>query len=179
MTTHVALLRAVNVGGRSLPMASLRAIAEGAGYTEVRTYLQSGNLLVRAAGRAGDAAVAAALEKAIRSETGLDVPVIVRRPAELRDVLGRHPFAAEAAKPSDLHVAFLAAKPARAAAARLDPERSPGDRFAVDGREVFIHYAHGAGHSKLTLDWLERGLGVRATARNWNTVGALADLAEA
>ena len=74
---------------------------------------------------------------------------------------------------------FLDQAPKRKAIEALDPDRSPGDRFSVVGREIYLSLANGAGRTKLTLDWLERGLGVAGTQRNWNTVLKLADLTAA
>ena len=106
------------------------------------------------------------------------IAVVVRSGAELAAVAGRNPFLAAGADrdPATLHVAFLSERPAAAAMATLDPDRSPPDAFAVDGREVYLSYPNGSGRSRLTLDYLERRLGVEGTARNWRTVQRLAAL---
>ena len=96
---------------------------------------------------------------------------MVRSKAHIATVLANDPFAD--APPNLAHVAFLSAKPAAKAVASLDPDRSPPDAFRVRGREVYLHYPNGSGRSKLSGDYLERVLGVRATARNRNTVGKL------
>jgi uncharacterized protein (DUF1697 family) len=102
--------------------------------------------------------------------------VILRTAKELARVAGRNPFLDHEPQPSRLHVIFLDAEPARGAQSKLDPDRSPPDRFRVDGREVFVHYPNGMGRSKLTAAYVERQLGVRGTARNWNTVLKLVEL---
>ena len=179
MTAYVALLRAVNLGGTNrVPMAELRAALGARGFEDVSTVLASGNVLFRSA--EPEHVVAEQVGDTIEEAFGVRVPVIVRSCAELASVVGRNPFLAAAADrdPTTLHVAFLAEQPAAAATATLDPDRSPPDAFAVDGREVFLSYPNGAGRSRLTLDYLERRLGVEGTARNWRTVLRLAGLLE-
>ncbi len=176
--THVALLRGVNVGGKNLlSMPELAALFEAAGCAGVRTYIQSGNVLF-----AAPAALARRVPEEIASRIeqrhGLRVPVILRSAAELRRVAARNPFLRAGADPQRLHVAFLAAAPGRAAAARLDPARSPPDAFAVLGREVYLSLPNGAGRTRLGNDYLERTLGTTSTLRNWNTVLKLASLLE-
>lgn len=182
MTVHVALLRAVNLGSHGkVPMADLRAWCADLGFTDVATYLQSGNVAFIAEGAAdGDeATVAARLGDRIEAGCGVRTPVLVRGPAELADVVAGNPFADEVAAgdPKFVHVAFLSEAPAADRITAVDPDRSPGDRCVVQGRHAYLHYPNGSGRSKLTNDYLERTLGVVSTARNWNTVLALEALA--
>jgi uncharacterized protein (DUF1697 family) len=173
MATYVALLRGVNVGGnRKLPMKELAPALAELGLEDVVTYIQSGNVVFR--GPAGKAKVAAQLEQAIDRRFGLDVTVMLRTPAELKKVIAANPYAKDTA---NVHVAFLDRKPAAAAVKKLDPDRSPPDEFAVVGSEVYLHFPNGYGRTKLGGDYLERVLGVRATARNWRTVTKLLELA--
>lgn len=179
MTTYVALLRAVNVGGRNrLAMPALRAELESLGHVRVTTVLQSGNAVFGSRSSSA-AALATGIEERLASAFGLDVTVILRSADELADVAGRNPFLPHDGELSQLHVAFLADAPAASAVAGLDPDRSPPDMFAVDGREIYLRFPNGSGRSKLTLDWFERRLGTRATARNWLTVTKLVELARA
>lgn len=176
MTPYVALLRAVNVAGKNrLPMSELRRALTARGLGDVSTILQSGNVLFRSGEpeRAAAAAVAAAIEDAF----ALQVGVVVRSAGDLAVVASQNPFIAKHAglDPSTLHVAFLAERPTDAAVATLEPDRSPPDAFVVSGREVYLSYPNGSGRSRLTLDYLERRLGTRGTARNWRTVQRLAD----
>jgi uncharacterized protein (DUF1697 family) len=179
VTAYVALLRAVNLGGTNrVPMADLRAELGVRGFEDVATVLASGNVILRSA--EPEHVVAAQVGDTIEEAFGARVPVVVRSSARLTSVISRNPFLAAAADPdpTTLHVAFLAEQPSAAALATLDPDRSPPDAFAVDGREVFLSYPNGAGRSRLTLDYLERRLGVEGTARNWRTVLRLAGLLE-
>ena len=174
---HVALLRAVNVGGRTLPMAELAAIFRDLGALKVQTYIQSGNVLFAA--RPDD--VARIVEDAvamIRARHGYDAPMAVRDRAELAAAIAANPFAGveRGTGPEPLYVMFLDRLPDPGRVTALDPDRSPPGRFAVVGREVFLHLPHGAGQTKLTVDWFDRQLGVTATARNWRTTQKLRDL---
>jgi uncharacterized protein (DUF1697 family) len=177
VTARVALLRAVNVGGRNrVPMAELRSALEDAGLRNVSTVLQSGNVVFDGPG--GEDAAASTIRTTIVEAFGLEVGVSVRTAAELRRVVSGNPFlgGGDRPDPATLHVAFLDAKPAAPDAARLDPERSPPDAFALRGREVYLSYPNGSGRSRLTLGYLETTLGVQGTARNWRTVERLAAL---
>ncbi len=172
MTTYVALLRAINVGGRNrVPMEALRALFVRAGALDVRTYIQSGNVVFRCD---DGAAVCAAVSAALWADLGVRAPIVVRTAAELREVVARTPF--DPAATLTLHVYFLADRPDAARVAALDRHRSPGDSFVVVGSEVYVAFGVGAGASKLTVDWFDGCLGTTATARNWRTVCALVAL---
>jgi uncharacterized protein (DUF1697 family) len=168
-----ALLRGVNVGGRGMvAMRDLVALFESAGHENVASYIQSGNVVFTSA-LTDEKRVAAGLEAAIADRFALQTTVILRTHRELEKIAAAAPF------DEKVHVVFLDRSPTREAVEALDPYRSPGDRFAVKGREVYLNLASGAGRTKLTLDWLERGLGVAGTQRNWNTVLKLAELTAA
>lgn len=175
---HVAFLRAINVSGKNmLPMPALVAMFEAEGATNVRTYIQSGNVVFTPPPQ-GVAGLADRIAARIRADHGYEVPVVLRSRAELADAMRRNPYPDQAAAdPTKVHVVFLAAAPAADRVGRLDPDRSPPDVFRLDGRELYVHYRDGAGRTKLTIDWIERGLGVKGTARNWRTVGKMLELA--
>ncbi len=171
---HVALLRGINVGGNNkLPMVTLAAIFEAAGCTEVRTYIQSGNVVYRPPGPA----VADAVEAAISRTLGLQIPVVTRTSAELAAAVAANPFLAGGADPGHCYLGFLARAPEPARVQALDPERSPGDRFLLRGRDLYLHLPHGSARSKLTNAYFDRALATVTTVRNWRTVLALAALA--
>jgi uncharacterized protein (DUF1697 family) len=173
---HVALLRGVNVAGKNrLPMKELAAIFAGAGCRDVRTYIQSGNV-VYAAGSALARRVPGIVSAALSSELGLHVPVVTRTAAELIGAARGNPFLKPGADPKALHVGFLLERPGKAAVASLDPHRSPHDRFAVQGREIYLHLPHGVAKSKLTTPYLDSRLGTTVTVRNWNTVLKLVEM---
>jgi uncharacterized protein (DUF1697 family) len=179
MTRYIAFLRAVNVGGKNrLSMAELRNALTADGLEHVSTVLQSGNVLFHSA--EPEHAAAATVGDTIEKAFGMHIGIVVRAAAELTAIADRNPFLAtgKTLDPARLHVAFLSDRPAAAAVAMLDPDRSPPDAFVVDGREVYLSYPNGSGRTRLTLDYLERRLKVRGTARNWRTVERLAALLE-
>lgn len=159
-------------------MARLRDALTAAGLKEVATVLQSGNVVFRS--RKSADAVAKVVGTTIEETFGLQTGVVIRSAAELAAVAATNPFleAEPDRDPKTLHVAFLSARPTAAAAATLDPDRSPPAAFAVHGREVYLSYPDGSGRSRLTLDYLEKTLGVTGTSRNWRTVRRLATLLE-
>jgi uncharacterized protein (DUF1697 family) len=174
---HVALLRAVNVGGRNLvAMAGLRELFVEHGHRHVTTYLNSGNVVFTPASpESADippAALAQELEAAFVRRFGFASPIVLRTGDEMAAVARSHPFAAIERDGVRLHVVFLAEDPDPSAVAALDPHRSPPDEYVVDGREIYVWYPTGAGRTKLSFD----GLGTPATARNWKTVTKLAAL---
>jgi uncharacterized protein (DUF1697 family) len=175
VTRYVALLRAVNVGGRNkVPMATLREIADDLGYTRTATYVQSGNLVLGADG-VDAAEVETAVASRLKRALGLTIDVVVRSRAELAAVVAANPFEGIADDPARLMVSFLTGSP-RAEAADLDRGEFAPERFELGDRCVYLWYPHGAGRSKMAAAPWERRLGVRGTARNWRTLEALLEL---
>jgi uncharacterized protein (DUF1697 family) len=171
------LLRAVNVGGRKLPMAALRELCGRLGWTNVASYIQSGNIVFEAAG--GDAALEAALERAIESEFGLDVPVVVRSEKEWAKLAAANPFA-RAAREAPNRVQLLVSKrpPAADAAEKLAARAQAGEQVAAAGGGVWIHFAEGVARSKLTPSLIDKAIGSAATGRNYRTVVRLREMLE-
>ncbi len=156
-------------------MRELRAALE-TDFADVTTVLQSGNVLL--ASRGTEREVSTLVARTIEEAFGLAVPVVVRTAAEILGIAGNNPFLQDGTDrdPKTLHVAFLSARPTEAAIRAVDDARSPPDTHAVQGREVYLEYPNGSGRTRLTLDYLERRLGVTGTARNWRTVERLAAL---
>ncbi|SCE77962.1 Uncharacterized conserved protein, DUF1697 family [Micromonospora coriariae] len=177
MTRYVALLRGVNVGSTRLAMADLRRLVTDLGHDDVRTYLQSGNVVFGSGVRDAEK-LAAGIERALADELGLSVSVLVRSARELAAVAGGNPYAEREDDPTRLLVAFLATAPKKSTVDALTVPGSENVAFTVTGREVFLHYVDGGyGRSKFTNAYLEKKLGVVATSRNWKSVRALAELA--
>lgn len=175
--TFVALLRGVNVGGKNrLPMKALAAFFEEAGAAEVRTYIQSGNVLFTSAPEKA-ARIGTAVTARIRERLGFDAPILLRSGAELASVAKGNPFLRAGVDPATLHVLFLPERPAAAAVAALDRDRSPPDAFEVRGAEIYLCLPDGMGRTKLGVDYFDRALSTRCTARNWRTVTTLLQLA--
>ena len=176
MTTFVALLRGVNVGGKNrISMPDLKSSFSSLGLEDVVTYIQSGNVVFRSPAR-GAQKLATAIEGQIAKDFGVDVTVVLRTAAELEKIAEGNPFAKGKPDLSKLHLVFLDRTPAKSAVAELDPERSPPDEFDVRGREIYLRLPNGMGRTKLTGDYFERQLGVAATARNWKTLTKLLEL---
>lgn len=167
MAVHIALLRAVNVGGTGkLAMSELKALCEKAGFRDVKTYIQSGNVLFRSDLPAADAA--RVLDDALAGVMGKVHGVIVRSRAQLERVAASNPF--PDAKPNYLMINFL---PEKAPDNALDKLVAPdGEEVHVAGHEIYVHFPNGSGHSKFKLPALKH-----ATSRNLNTVRKLAELA--
>jgi len=177
LTTHIALLRAVNVGGRGkVAMADLRALLAELGFEAPRSLLQSGNLVFRS--QPTGAALEALLARETKARLGLATEFLVRTAAQWAAIVAANPYPAMARDdPSHLLVMPLTSPPD---AAGLEGLRAwiPG-REAIEavGRELYITYPDGIGTPKLTNAVIERRLKTRGTARNWNTVTKLAALA--
>lgn len=176
---HVALLRGVNVGGANrLPMRDVVATFEALGCEEVRTILQSGNVVFRASPTVA-ATLPARGAAALARDHGLHVPVLLRSAAAWRRLVGANPFVAQGAEEGALHVAFLADRPTKARVAALDPQRSPPDAFAVVGSEIYLHCPGGVARSKLGTVWFDAALATTSTMRNWRTTCRLLEMLEA
>lgn len=176
MTTYVAFLRGVNVGGNQLKMDRLRAVCASLGFENARTYLQSGNVVFEAQG--SQAKVEKDLERKLAGETRLPVRVLVRSGAQLKQLIAKNPFLkTEAIDCARLHVTFLTEAPTLEALKQLAVLDAGPDEFRAAGTEIYLHCPTGYGRSKLSNNHLERFLSLAATTRNWNTVSTLAELA--
>jgi uncharacterized protein (DUF1697 family) len=176
MTTYVALLRAVNVGGNNLiKMSDLRDLLTGLGLEEVKTHLQSGNAVFNSRSR-DRTKLSNEISAAIQEAHGHRPDVILRTADELRRALDRVPFDASA-NPSLVLINFLADTADPEGAKKLAAYEGP-ETVMVHGSEVFIHYPEGMGRSKLNRVPMEKMLGTRGTARNLNTVRKLLEMVE-
>jgi uncharacterized protein (DUF1697 family) len=177
VTRHVVLLRGINLGSRNrIAMPELRALLEAAGYEDVQTYLQSGNVVV-SSGASADA-VARDVERRLERELGLDIAVVVRSRSQLATVVRRNPLADVATDPKRYQVSFLSARLPAAKVRELRALAHPDERLVAAGRELYAWHPNGVGRSRLWARLAGRDLGVTATARNWTTVTNLLALAE-
>ncbi|GHJ13664.1 DUF1697 domain-containing protein [Micromonospora sp. AKA38] len=176
MTRYAALLRGVNVGATRLAMADLRRVVADLGHTDVKTYLQSGNVVFTAP-PTRDEVLAEGIAGRLADEVGLRVPVLVRDGDELAALVGASPYAGRQDDPTRVLVVFLSAAPDPARVRELAVPAGEEMAYAVVGRELHLHYPAGNyGRTKFTTAYLEKTLGVVATARNWKSVLALRDL---
>lgn len=178
MTRYVALIRGINVGAtRKLPMAELRAHCAADGFGEVKTYIQSGNVVLSSNDSADE--VAAKLEALIAERFALDVPVIVRSEAEWRGYAKGSPFPdAEAERPNLLHICLSVSPLAKDAIATLEARAKAKERLAVKDGTLWCDFGESVGTSKLTPALFDKAAGSPVTARNWRTVLALAAMLE-
>lgn len=179
---HIAFLRGVNVGGHNrLPMAELRILLSGLGYKNVRTHLQSGNALfdTAAAEQKNNEQIGQDIQDQIEAALGLSVSVLVRTQAEIADVVAGNPFNAEARSDgSKLLVLFLPSMVDQTNAWKgLDEEQYLPERFKVGRREIYLWCPNGVAAAKLGSGFWEKRLGLSGTARNWNTVSKLLEMA--
>jgi uncharacterized protein (DUF1697 family) len=157
-------------------MADLRRWLTEAGFSEVRTHLQSGNIVLRSADRADD--VVRKIEKQVEAGAGFRADCVVRTAAQLRKVIEGNPFEGVATDGAKFQVAFLAGPLAPGRLDDVDPAEFAPELFHVGREEIYLWYPGGIQRSKLGGLLTDRKLGVSATARNWNTVTKLLELAE-
>jgi len=180
MTTRLAFLRAVNVGGTGMiAMSDLRSWLERLGFADARTLLNSGNIVFRGGSRSGGA-LEEFLEAEAKKRLRVETTFFTRTAAEWDEVIAHNPFPAEAkTDPARLILIVLKAAPTVAQVKALQAAIRGREIVRGRGRELYAVYPDGAGNSKLTLPLIEKHLGTRGTGRNWNTVLKMAALAAA
>jgi uncharacterized protein (DUF1697 family) len=178
MARLVVLLRGINLGSRNrISMPDLRGALEDAGYDDVRTYLQSGNVVLTSTASAKK--VARDCERLIANRFGLEIDVVTRTRSELAEVVERNPLARVAKDPKRYQVSFLEAKPARGVIVELEDVATGDEEVVSIGREIYAWHPDGVARSKLWAKLAGKNLGTAATARNWTTVTKLLELADA
>jgi uncharacterized protein (DUF1697 family) len=174
---YVALLRGINLGPRNrIAMPELREALEDAGFEDVRTHLQSGNVVLESTAK--PETVARKCEKVIKERFGLEIPVVVRTRAELAKVVKRNPLGKVATDPKRYQVSFLSNKLPAKVLRDLEEVAAESEQVVAIGREVYAWHPKTIARSKLWTKLAGKGLGVTATARNWATVEALLVLTE-
>ena len=179
MAVIISMLRGVNVGGHKMvKMDALCTLYESLGLRDAATYVQSGNVIFRTDGR-DLVRLCKRIENGIEKTFGFRSDVILRTPAELRDVIARNPFASRRGiEPKRLAVTFLASDPGQEARDKLLAIKAEPEEVRIDGRELYIYYPNGMARPKLTWPIIERTLKTSGTSRNWNTVTKLLEIAE-
>ena len=179
LSTYLALLRGINVGGKNiLPMKDLAQIFLDAGCADARTYIQSGNVIFKGPSRLLEN-LCGGITKRIGDRFGYQIPVVLRTAVQLADAIANNPFVKPGADPKALHVLFLADLPTAQSVAKLDPDRSKPDAFVVRNGEVYLHLPNGAAKTKLTNSYFDSKLATVSTGRNWATVVKLMELMQA
>jgi uncharacterized protein (DUF1697 family) len=180
MPVVISLLRAVNVGGHGvIKMADLRSLCESLRLKDVQTYVQSGNIVFRTDEK-DMAKLAQRIQEAITKKFGVTTGVMLRTAEDMREVVARNPFPKQSkTEPAKLHVSFLEAKLTPEAHKQLRALPLAVEKLVPSGRELFIYFPNGAGKSKLPWAKVDKICTTRGTARNWNSVMQLLEMAEA
>ena len=177
MKTYIALLRGINVGGKSiLPMKELVSLLEDLGAQNVKTYIQSGNAVFQSE-ETNASLLSSEISAAIKKRHGLEPRVLLLESGEMEKVIESNPFREAESEPKTLHVFFLASVPKDPDLDALESFKSDDERFALTGGALYLHAPDGIGRSKLAAN-AEKLLGVPVTARNWRTVCKVMAMAE-
>ncbi len=176
MARFIALLRGINVGGHGkVPMAALRPLCETIGWSDVQTYIQSGNVVFTAAGE--PPALEAQLEKALDAKFGFKPAVIVRSASAWRACVEANPFPKQSeTEPNRVLLGLAKVKPKAGAAEALEARAAAGEKVRAAGEAIWFHYPAGVGTSKLSPALIDRSVGSPLTARNWRTVLKLSEM---
>jgi len=179
MPTFICILRGINVSGHKLiKMKELQLVFERLGFNNVRTYIQSGNIVFECNSKE-PRQLENSIAREISESFGFEVPVMVIEKNELKSVSGRNVFiAAGKEDTSKLHITFLAAEPEQALADSIGKEEYLPDEFCISGKAVFLSCPNGYGNTKLSNNFFEKKLKVQATTRNWKTVLELVKISE-
>jgi uncharacterized protein (DUF1697 family) len=178
MARHILLLRGINIGARNrVAMPQLRDALTEAGFDDVGTYLQSGNIVLSSGANADE--VARRTRRLIAKEFGLDIAVVTRTRAQLARVVERNPLEKVAKDPKRYQVSFLDGKLPADVARRVNDAAVAGERVVIHGREIYAWHPNTVARSRLWALLAGQSLGVTATARNWTTVERLLALADA
>ena len=178
MTTYIALLRGINIGAKKrIRMADLKALVEGLGFTNVQTYVNSGNVVFDSATRQDDTHLADQIAAALNTRHKLDVPVVVRSAAEMARIVANNPFPNEAEDHKTVHVAFLGEVPASSLVDALADVDKGDDDYRVVGKDIYLHYPNKMSGAVFMPMGFDKALKVISTSRNWRTVVTLAEMA--
>lgn len=179
MTTYISILRGINVSGRRIiKMDDLKKLFADLGFSDIRTYIQSGNVIFRAK-KSDPEKLSQRIADAIAKKYSFAVPVIVKESEELKQIVADNTFANDTSKdPSFLHITFLSGIPSDENYLKIQKKSYSPDEFILLGNAVYLYCPGGYGNTKLNNTFLEKGLKITATTRNWKTTNELIRLAE-
>lgn len=179
MPVYIVMLRGVNVSGHNIiKMEQLRVSFAALGFSNVKTYVQSGNVVFEAA-KDSAASLSRKIEQAILHDFGFSVPVFLTTSKRMEETIERNPFLKSSKiDHSKLHVTFLSKDPPGTALEQLEPLVARPEQFHIVGREIYLYCPRGYGNTRLSNTAIEKKLSVGATTRNWNTVNTLLAMAQ-
>ncbi len=178
MITYISLLRGINVSGQKpLPMADLKQLYESLKFKNVVTYIQSGNVIFTTDKK--EIEITSMIEKAIVKKFGFEVPVMVRKVKEFENVVATNPYTKSQSVIEKRYVTFLEETPEATLNTAINKIDLSPDQFWITGKEIFLYCENGYGKTKLSNNFFENKLKVKATTRNWKTVNKLIGLANA
>lgn len=176
MKTYISILRGINVSGKNLiKMQSLQETYEGLGFSNVNTYIQSGNVIFQSKESELDK-LERKISQEILKEFSFNVPVLIRKNTELKEIIEENPFKGEDS--NKVYITFLSSKPSRNCIENLLQEESATDKYCLKGRTIYLFCLNGYGKTMLTNNYFENKLKVKATTRNFKTVNELLNLSE-
>jgi uncharacterized protein (DUF1697 family) len=178
MQTFISILRGINVSGqKKILMADLKVLYENLKFKDVRTYIQSGNVIFKSNEPLSDIEFEKKIEDQIFKKYNFHVPVIIRSEDEIRKIIAANPFLKEKnIDPKKLHVTFLSNIPDKENVESIEKMDFSPDKFMISGKEVYLYVPNGYGETKISNTFFEKKLKVKATTRNWNTVNKLSEL---
>jgi uncharacterized protein (DUF1697 family) len=179
MPTFVSLLRGVNMAGHNkIKMTDLSALYKTLGFEDAETFIQSGNVVFNTIENLPVPEIAARIEAAVLKKFNYNVPVIIRAPEELMDIISINPFLEEENfNTGKLAVIFLNEEPSEEQIEKVKNVNYPPDKFKIAGKEIFIYCPNGFGKSKIYTGFFENKMNVTGTARNWKTLNTLLEIA--
>ena len=177
METYISLLRGINVSGqKKVNMKELKAVYESLGLDDVRTYIQSGDVVFNYK-KSAPAKLIKQIEESIAAHFGFDVPVQIRTQKQMQQIIDANPFKKELADEGDkIYVIFLAEEPAKANLEKMNSLSYQPEQFVISGTTIYFYCPNGYGNANLNNNLFENKLKVSATARNWRTVNVLAEM---
>jgi uncharacterized protein (DUF1697 family) len=180
MPVYISFLRGVNMTGHNkIKMDDLANLFINIGFSDVETYIQSGNVVFKDAGVRKENELAALIESGIRKKLGYEIPAMVRTPGELRATILNNPFNnIDSFDPSKLAVIFLYNLPSESQIEKVKNISYPPDQFIIIGREIYIYCPNGFGRTKLYTNFFENKMKIVGTARNWKSINNILRLSE-
>lgn len=179
LQVFISILRGINVSGqKKILMSDLKGLYENLGFKDVATYIQSGNVIFKSNEKLPDTGFAKKIEEAIEKKYDFKVPVVIRSEEEMKKTISSNPFLKEKNNDSKrLYVTLLSEIPAKENVESIENIDFSPDKFIIIGKEIYLCVPNGYGETKISNNFFEKKLKVKATTRNWNTVNKLSDMA--